>query len=157
MSESPAPPHHLDGLAGEVRAERQTALHALHVLEYALTAPAPRRHRTWLHRVTLAVDALHAALHAQLPGIDGPVRLLDEIALSHPELIARIQDLRQEMLDLTIVVASLREQLEADPNVEIDPADVRQRLGAVATRFRDHQASEADLVYEATGRELDEP
>ena len=75
--------------------------------------------------------------------------------LSHPALIPRIQSLRQELLDLTIVVASLREQLEADPTIEINPADIRQRLGSVATRFREHQAREADLVYEATGRELD--
>jgi len=156
MPESPAPPNSLDVLAGEVRAERRTALHALHVVEYALVAPAPLRHRTWLHRVTLAVDALHHALHSQLPGVDGPVRLLDEIALSHPAFIPRIQGLRQELLDLTIVVASLREQLEADPTIEISPADVRRRLGTVATRFREHQAREADLVYEATGRELDE-
>lgn len=60
------------------------------------------------------------------------------------------------MLDLTIAVASLQEQLEADPTVEIDPADIRQRLGTVATRFREHQAREVDLVYETTGRELDE-
>jgi len=156
MSESPALPNSLDVLAGEVRTERRAALHALHVLEYALVAPAPLRHRTWIHRVTLALDALLDALHVQLPGIDGPVRLLDEIALSHPALLPRIQGLRQELLDLTIAVASLQEHLEADPTVEVDPVDIRQRLGTVATRFREHQAREADLVYEATGRELDE-
>ena len=143
-------------LAADVRAQRQTALHALHVLEYALTAPAPRRHRTWLHRVTVAVDALHAALQAQLPTADGPIPLLDEIALSHPSYIPRIQRLQQELLDLTIAVASLREHIEPDPTIAIDPADIRQRLSAVATQFRQHQAQEADLVYEATRRELDE-
>lgn len=141
-------------LAADVDAERQTALRALHVLEYALTAPAPRRHRTWLHRVTVAVDALHVALHAQLPQADGPLRLLDEIALSQPDYIQRIQRLQQELLDLTIAVASLREHIEPDPTIEVDPADIRDRLGALATRFRQHQAREADLVYEATGCEL---
>ena len=143
-------------LAADVRAERHTALHALHVLEYALTAPAPRRQRTWLHRVTVAVDALHSALHAQLPKADGSIRLLDEIALVHPSYIPRIQRLQQELLDLTIAVASLREHIEPDPTIAIDPTEIRQRLGAVATQFRQHQAREADLVYEATGRELDE-
>lgn len=143
-------------LAADVRAERQTAVRALQVLEYALTTPAPRRHRTWLHRVTVAVDALHTALHAQLPKADGPIRLLDEIALSDPSYISRIQHLRQELLALTIAVASLRERIEPDPTIEIDPADIRDRLGALATQFRQHQAREADLVYEATRRELDE-
>jgi hypothetical protein len=156
MSEEPDLRGTLDALAADVRSERQTALHALHVLEYALTAPAPRRHRTWLHRVTMALDALHTALHAQLPKADGPIRLLDEIALSQPSYISRIQRLRQELLDLTIAVASLREQIEPEPSIEIDPAAIRDRLGALATRFREHQAREADLAYEATGRELDE-
>lgn len=70
----------LDVLAADVREERRIALHALHVLEYTLTAPAPRRHRTWLHRVTVAVDALHTALRAQLHADDQPMCLLDEIA-----------------------------------------------------------------------------
>ena len=155
MSEAPAPRGTLDVLAADVRAERQTALHALHILEYALTAPAPRRHRTWLHRVTVAVDALHNALHAQLPKAGEPIRLLDEIALSHPSYIPRIERLQQELLDLTITVASLREQIEPDPTIETDPTAIRDRLGAVATRFRQHQSREADLVYGATGRELD--
>ena len=155
MAETPAPGATFDVLAADVRAERQTALHALHVLEYALTAPAPRRQRTWLHRVTVAVDALHSALQAQLPKADGSIRLLDEIALSHPNYMPRIQRLQQELFDLTIAVASLREHIEPDPTIAIDPADIRQRLGAVATQFRQHQAREADLVYEATGRELD--
>ena len=131
-------------------------MHALHVVEFALVAPAPRRHRTWLHRVTVAVDALHAALRAQLPAADGPMRLLDEIALSHPDYLARIEQVQQDLLDLTIAVAFLREQIEPDPTIAIDPADIRGRLGVVAARFREHQAREADLVYEATGRELDE-
>lgn len=156
MSEAAAARGTFDRLAADVRAERQAALRALHVVEYALIAPAPRRYRTWLHRVTVAVDALHAALRAQLPGADGPIRLLDEIALSHPEHIAQIQQVQQELLDLTIAVASLREQIEPDPTIEIDPAGIRDRLGVVAARFRAHQAQEADLVYEATGRELDE-
>ena len=66
------------------------------------------------------------------------------------------EQIQQELLDLTIAVASLREQIEPDPTIEIDPADIRDRLSAVTTRFREHQAREADLVYEAIGRDLDE-
>jgi hypothetical protein len=156
VPESPACRGTVDVLAAGFRAERQTALHALHVLEYALTAPAPRRHRTWLHRVTVAIDALHAALQAQLPQIDGPVRLLDEIALAHPAYIPRIQRLHRELVDLTVAVASLREQIEPDPSIVIDPSEIRDRLGTVTKQFRDHRAREADLVYETTGRVIDE-
>jgi hypothetical protein len=155
MSESPPPLGPLDALAADVRAERQTALHALHVLEYALAAPAPRRHRTWLHRVTIAVDALHTALHSQLSTTDNPIRLLDEIALSHPDYLPQIEQLHQELLDLTIAVASLREQIEPDPTIDINPTDIRERLSTLTKQFREHQAREADLVYDATGQELD--
>lgn len=143
-------------LAADVRAERRIALHALHVLEYALTAPAPRRHRTWLHRVTVAIDALHTALQAQLHATDDSLHLLDEIALSNPSYLTEIQRLGKELLDLTIAAASLREQIEPDPAIEINPADIRERLGALTRQFRQHQAREADLVYEATGLELDD-
>src|SRR3954451_13858945 len=112
MSEAPARRSTLDVLASDVRAERQTALHALHVLEYALSPPAPRRHRTWLHRVTIAVDALGTALEAEPPPPDGPIRLLDEIALPQPEYLTRIQLIQQDLLDLAIAGASLREQIE---------------------------------------------
>lgn len=156
MSESPAPLGPLDALAADVRVEREVSLRALHVLEYALAAPAPRRHRTWLHRVTVAVDALHTALHAQLPNAEDPIRLLDEIALCHPNYLPQIEQLQHELLDLTIAVASLREQIEPDPAITINPTDIRERLSALTQQFREHRAREADLVYEAIGQELDE-
>ena len=129
----------------------------MHVLEYALCAPAPRRHRTWLHRVTAAVDRVRVALDAQLQTHnDGSIGLLAEVALSQPDYAVRIQRLRQELLDLKVAAASLREQIEPDPAISIDPADIRDRLATIARRFRQHEAREADLVYEATGIELDD-
>lgn len=154
----PASRSSFDVLAADVRAQRRSALRALHVLEYALEAPAPRRHRTWLHRVTLAVDALHAALHEQLPvdATSESIGLLDEIALSHPGYIPRIRHLQEERRDLDIAVASLREHLELDSTIEIDPDNIRDRLATLTRRFREHRARETDLVYETIGRDVDE-
>jgi hypothetical protein len=154
MSESSPQRDALNRLAVELRAEREAALRALHVLEYALAAPAPRRQRTWLHRVTVALEALHAALVRQIPESDGSIRLLDEIALYDPRCLPEIQQLQQDLLDLTIAVASLRERVEPDPTIEIDPTDIRERLSVVTKLFRQYQAREADLVYETTGLEL---
>jgi hypothetical protein len=129
----------------------------MHALEYALCAPAPRRHRTWLHRITVAVDALRAALDAQLhTQDDGSTGLLAAVALSEPDDAVRIQRLQQELLDLKVAAASLREQIEPDPAMSIDPGDIRDRLATLAHGFRQHQAREADLIYEATGIELDD-
>lgn len=143
-------------VAADLRRQRSVALHALHVLEYALTAPAPRRQRTWLHRVTISVDALSAALHAQLRSPGDKIDFLTELALTEPTYAIRIQRLRQELLDLAVATASLREQIEPDPTMTVDPSYVRERLAAIAHRFRQHQAREADFVYEATGLAVDE-
>jgi hypothetical protein len=156
VSESAARGDAVGALAAELRAERQAALRALHVLEYALAAPAPRRQRTWLHRITVAIDALHVALYAQIPKPDDSISLLDEIALCAPRYLPQIQQLQQELLNLTIAVASLREHVEPDPTIEINPTDIRHRLSVVTKQFREHQAREADLVYEAIGLELDD-
>lgn len=156
MSDSTARRDAVAALAADVSVQRQAALHALHVLEYALAAPAPRRHRTWLHRVTVAIDALHIALQAQLATPNSPIGLLDEIALAYPVCVSRVHRLQQELLDLTIALASLRELIEPDPMLEIKPADIRRQLGALTTRFRQHQAQEADLVDEAIGRQIDD-
>jgi hypothetical protein len=156
MSEELAHRDELARLTADITAKRQTALHAIHVLEYALNAPAPRRHRTWLHRVTVAIDALHNALQVQLPKDGDPIGLLDEIALSHPTYIPRIQRLQNELLDLTIAAASIREQIEPDPTIDVNPPEIRDRLAALTKQFREHQAREADIIYEAVGRQVDE-
>ena len=145
----------VDRAAELARDARQASLHALHVLEYALSAPVPRRERTWLHRVTLAVDALAAALDRQIHAEDESLGLLSEIALCEPRYATQIRRLRQEQIDLAIAVASLREQIEPNPELPIDTADVRDRLATLARRYRQHRAREADLIYEAVGVELD--
>ena len=91
MAESTPPPEPrpLAALAADLRDQRRAALHAIHVLEYALTAPAPRRHRTWLHRVAVAVDALYTALRVHADSNDTSLTLLDEIALSDPGQLDR--------------------------------------------------------------------
>jgi hemerythrin-like domain-containing protein len=153
---------HRDGDGGRLvsaadtaRAERAAAMHALHVLEYALAAPAPRRHRTWLHRVIDAVEALSIALETHHDN-ERSLDLLEEVALCHPHHAAQVQRLRREHLDLRIATAALREQIEPDPEIPIDPNDVRNRLAALAERYRQHRAREADLLYTATGIEIDE-
>jgi hypothetical protein len=144
----------LTSLAAAKSQARDASLHALHLLEYALSAPAPRRQRTWQHRVSIALDVLADALDRQLHAEDDSFGLLAEIALSEPEYALPVQRLRQELLDLTVAVASLREQIEPDPEMVCDPVDIRTRLAVIAPRFRAHLAQEADLVYDATHIDL---
>lgn len=141
----------------QFRQDRSESVRALQVVEYALSAPAPRRQRTWLHRVTTAVDALARSLDRQVDG-DASLGLLAEIALSHPDYATQIHRLRQEQRDLRIAVASIREQIEDHPELPIDTSDVRDRLATIAHRYRQHRAREADLIYLATAIDVaDEP
>ena len=73
-----------------------------------------------------------------------------------PDYLPQVEQLHQELLNLTIAVASLREQIEPDPTIDIVPNDIRERLSTLTKQFREHQAREADLVYAATGHVLDE-
>lgn len=144
--------------ADATRAHRQASLHALHVLEYALAAPAPRRQRTWLHRVTAAVDALAAALDQEIDLADQSFALFSEIAASEPRYSSDVAQVRQERLDLRIAVSSLREHIEPDAEKPIDPADIRDRLAKLAQRYRAYCARESDIVYQAVEINLnDEP
>jgi hypothetical protein len=153
-SRQASPPDRLRPAARASRRDRDASLRALHALEDALSAPAPRRQRTWLHRVTYAVDALATALDEQARAGAETVDLLSEVALCEPRYIAQIERLRQEQLDLRIAVSSLREQIEPDPEFPIDTADIRDRLASIARRYRQHRAREADLVYEAVSIDL---
>src|SRR4051794_23216915 len=101
-------------LDGDVitRTGHDASLHALHIAEYALSAPAPRRERTWRHRLKIAVDALADAIDRQIADTDNSIGLLSEIALSHPQHVAAVVDLRNQQRALRIAIASLAEQLE---------------------------------------------
>jgi hypothetical protein len=129
-------------------------MRALEVLEYALAAPAPRRLRTWLHRVIVAVDALSTALEAA--DADRSLGILDEVPLGHPQYAAAVRRLRSEQTDLCIAAAALREQIQRDPEIPIDPAYVRTRRAALTQRYRQYRAREAELIYAATGVDIDE-
>lgn len=80
--------------AADLRSQPSVALHALQILEYALTAPAPRRHRTWLHRVSTALDALRPALDTQLHAHQDSIDLLAELASGEPDHAIPIEPTR---------------------------------------------------------------
>ena len=107
-----------------------------------------------MHRVQGALDALRRALDAQLHNDDQTI--LASVAAHEPRYAARVQRLEQELRDLAIAMAAVREQIEPDPEFEINPEDIRHRLGDLTQRLRRQRAREADLVYEATGINLDD-
>jgi hypothetical protein len=146
--------HRLQPAADTSRADREASLDALRALEDALSAPTPRREDAWLGDVVAALDTMATALDTQASGDAETASLLSEIAADEPRLQPRIERLRHEHQDLRDVVASLRTQIAPTSGLDIDTADIRDRLAAVARRFRHHRAREADLIYEAVNINL---
>lgn len=146
--------------AAASRADRDTSLAALQALEEALAGPAPGRSGPWLQRVMSALDALVTSLSIQGATDGESTSIMSEIARNEPRLVPRIERLRQEYNDIGVALRSLRDQIAPSSSAgeqgrpEIDVADIRDRLSAVARRYRQHRSREADLVYEATHVDL---
>jgi hypothetical protein len=159
MTPSPTPAHSLgfERAATATRHGRDRSLHALQVVEYALSAPAPRRERTWLHRLELAVDALAEAVDRQIDDANSSIGLLSEIALSEPAHLDAVLELRSEQRSLRVALSSILELLEDGDEFTVDPADIRDRLAALALQYRRHQTREAELVHVALDIDLTEP
>ena len=143
--------------AATTRSGHNVSRHALQVVEYALSAPTPRRQRTWVHRLTIAVNALADAIDQQIADNDHSIGLLAEIALTQPEHSDAVIDLRNEQRALRIAIASVREQLDEHPELPIDTTDIRQRLAHVAQQYRQHNTREAELIHTTLGIDITEP
>ena len=139
------------------RTGHDASRHALHIVEYALSAPAPRRERTWLHRLQVAVDALADAIDSQIRNNDDSIGLLAEIALSEPAYIDSVLDIRNEQRTLRIEIASLREQLDDRPELPIDTNNLRNRFAELARRYRQHQTRETELIHTALNIDITKP
>ena len=136
---------------------RSQSLRALHVVEDALSAPAPRRERTWRHRLKIAVDALADAVDHQIDADADSVGLLSEIALSEPAHLDAVLELREEQRALRIAISSIGELLEDRGDLDIDPTDIRDRLADVALQYRQHHNREIELIHAALNIDLTEP
>ena len=139
------------------RSGHDASRHALHLVEYALSAPAPRRERTWRHRLQVAVDALADAIDSQIRNNDDSIGLLAEIALSEPTYIDAVLDIRNEQRTLRIEIASLREQLDDRPELPIDTNNLRNRFAELARQYRQHQTREAELIHTALNIDITKP
>lgn len=144
-----ARPHRLSSVAELSRIDRNSSRDALQALEDALSEPAPGREDRWLTTVIEALEVLDSALGTQSDRDSEASSLMSEIAADEPRLGPRVDRLRSEHADLRDSVKSLLGQIAPHPGMDIDIADIRDRLSSVARRLRQHRAREADLIYEA--------
>jgi len=140
-------PAHQAGLDVQ-RADQDRTLTAIHRLEAALSAAAPRREPTWWADVTDALAVLDAATAEEQANAAQPDSLLSDIARTQPRLRNRVRGLRATYQQLRATISALSGEL-ADSGDDIDVDDVRRRLAWLLTALRHQRARESDLLYEA--------
>jgi chromosome segregation ATPase len=129
-------------------ADQDRTLDAIHQLEEALSAAAPRREDDWRRDVLRALDVLEQAATEEERNAALPESLLSDIARTQPRLRTRVRGLRVQYRQLRDAIAAVRHELE-EPDAHVDVADVRQRLAWLLGAFRHQRARESDLIYEA--------
>ncbi|HWC37895.1 MAG TPA: hypothetical protein VG476_05170 [Acidimicrobiales bacterium] len=131
------------------RADQDRTLAAMHELEAALGAAAPRREPQWHMEVLSALTVLEDATAEEARNAERPDSLLSDIARNQPRLRNRVRGVRTQYRQLRETTSSLRHEVaENDPSA-MDFADLRQRLAWVTTALRHQRARESDLIYEA--------
>ena len=136
-------------ISDETGSEHGAIIAAVQALEAALASPATGRETAWTERVARDLAPVVAAVvdHcrvAEAPG--GLVREL-EVAMGRNRVLTRVSEeharLAAEAEDFVRALAGA-----------MDVAAVRERASALTAGLRKHQASEADLVYEAFFRDI---
>jgi nucleotide-binding universal stress UspA family protein len=143
-------------LSQGTRGEHDALLIAMHRLEAALAAAAPGREQAWNARVLKDLGGVQECLAQHVTSAEAPDGLLAEIDLTWPTLVHRVDQLRREHADLLQQAAALRRRVEeywcVEWTTEVDgrpeTADIRQQAARLLGALRDHQAREADLIFE---------
>lgn len=133
----------------ERTADQDRTLAAMHQLEAALGAAAPRREQAWSNEVCRTLGILGEAAGEEAESAAQPDSLLSDIARTQPWLRNRVRGLRIHYRQLRDAIAALQDELDAAAGQAVDFADIRQRLAWVLAGLRHQRARESDLIYEA--------
>jgi hypothetical protein len=134
---------------GQRTADQDRTLLAMHQLEAALGAAAPRREQAWHHEVRRTLGILGEAARHEAENAAMPDSLLSDIARTQPWLRNRVRGLRIHYRQLRDAIAVLQEELDSAAGPAVDFTDIRQRLAWVLAGLRHQRGRESDLIYEA--------
>lgn len=135
--------------------EHDALVTAMQRLEGALAAAASGREQDWARRVGADLRDVRAALEQHRASAEGADGLLGELGSALPGAAYRLSKLRQghsAMIDETDGLLTSIERMVEGGTGSSDA--IRQRVSALLTGVRAHQAQEVDLVYEAFCRDL---
>jgi DNA repair ATPase RecN len=135
--------------------DRDRTLRAVHRLESAMAMAA--QGSTWSSEVMKDLRALGVAMAEEQRELDRPDALLAMIAAENPRRFgSRVRNLREQYADITRQLESLRDQLSDEHVTQLDPGDLRQRVGWIIRALHHCRARQTDLVYEAVSMDLGE-
>lgn len=134
--------------------EYETIIVALHALEKALAAPAPRREKEWNKRNHSALNVVINRLkaHCRAAESDGGVLAQAEVTIGRNRAVARA------FVEHKRLIAEARELLSdlhrRTDHLSLTPREVRRRALRLASALRHHQALEADVIIETFDRDI---
>lgn len=138
---------HRQALCQQTREEHDALLDAMHQLEAALACAA--RERSWNEKVRERLRAVAEAIADHIDSTEGRDGLFAEIESYDPNLEFRTSNLRRDHGEFLHQAQTLQQLVDrygeqGEPNFQ----DVRKFSMQLLNALRNHQAAEADLVFE---------
>lgn len=122
---------------------------AIDALEHAVGAPFPHRMTEWLVNVRTALGQFRRAVGREYRREADPTGILEKIRISEPRLANDIDAIEQQYEDLAKRSAELAEYLEHTDPQSLHIHEVRERLSDLLSDYRQLQAREVDVIYDA--------
>lgn len=135
------------------RFERDKTLMTVRAVEDALSRAAGAE--DWVDDLKTSLETLQDAMSAEQRELDEPGSLLAMLASERPRRFGpRIRGIKEQYDDIARQLDSFRRQLDRwDPGVD-DIGDIRHRAGWIIRALHNCRNRQADLVFEALGRDL---
>jgi hypothetical protein len=125
---------------------RRNELHAA-MARLEATVAKPAAPNGWADAVDTSLMELEDALRAHIREVEGPDGLLAEIVEVAPRLVAEVETIKKEHVDLVRSWTRARQSLRGDGIASA--TEVRRRVISLLGRLAIHRQRGSDLVYEA--------
>jgi len=137
-------------LSDSTKVQHDEILCAVQKLEESLASPAVGRLENWHRRLIQDLVPVAQAVLDHCQKAEAPGGLVPELEIElggRPRALRLVADEHRALVrDIGLYLASLEELRRAD--------EVRERASNLTVRLREHQAHEADLIYEAFCRDI---
>ena len=130
---------------------RERLRDALIAFEAALSSAGPRRAAAWAEGVVQCILRVEAEFRTHVDITEQAEGLYDDILEIAPRLAHRVEQLRQEHIEITVALSDCLTRVELVPNTaHADWVSARRdECNALLGRLVRHRQRGADLFYEA--------